>query len=76
MAECGQIPEKLTEALATALVGDGVLNVEMVQAPCDELVPFITCDNNHTGIKKGQILLEVDFHVLLSTIGSRTHSNK
>ncbi len=45
--ECGEFPGSLAERIASALVGEGVLNIEMEQAPCGELTPFIDCTNNH-----------------------------
>lgn len=51
MAECGQPPRSVIEALASALVKDADGNVsingEVSMTSCDELTPFIDCDNNH-----------------------------
>ena len=51
MAECGQLPKSVVDALASALVKDADGNVSINLFPtfygCDELTPFIDCDNNH-----------------------------
>lgn len=51
MAECGQLPRNVLEALASALVKDADGNVsingELSLLSCDELTPYIDCDNNH-----------------------------
>jgi len=51
MSECGQLPKSLLDALASALVKDANGNVsingELSILPCDELTPYIDCNNNH-----------------------------
>jgi hypothetical protein len=50
MAECGQV-QTLLEALASALVKDAEgnvsLNLGITQHTCDDLEPYIDCENNH-----------------------------
>jgi len=51
MTECGQLPKSVVDALAAALVKDADGNVSINLHPtyygCDELTPFIDCNNNH-----------------------------
>ena len=51
MAECGQLPKSVVDALASALVKDAdgnvTINFELFQTNCSELSAFIDCNNNH-----------------------------
>ena len=61
MAECGQLPKSVVDALASALVKDAdgnvSLNLQLSQVDCESLEPFIDCNNNH--IDSGSLLTEV-----------------
>lgn len=49
--ECGQNPQTIWQALASALVKDSdgkvYLNLALLQSDCSALSPFIDCNNNH-----------------------------
>ena len=49
--ECGQIPQTISQWLASALVKDGqgnvYLNLDLIQGDCSQVEPYIDCNNNH-----------------------------
>ena len=49
--ECGQNPQSIWQALASALVKDGdgkvYLNLALLQSDCSAITPLIDCNNNH-----------------------------
>ena len=49
--ECGATPQKIIDLIASALVKDSdgnvSINLQPSLASCEDLTPFIDCDNNH-----------------------------
>ena len=58
--ECGQNPQSIWQALASALVKDGdgkvYLNLALLQSDCSAITPLIDCNNNH--IDPGSLLTQ------------------